>query len=437
MYFVYRFLLTLGFLLLLPRFILDAFRHGKYVAGFGERLGSLAPLENAVHVVWIHCVSVGETQAARPLLNGIRKRFPNHTIAVSTTTLTGQNLAREIFKDHAARIFYFPFDWSWTVRRALNAIRPSSVLIMETEIWPGFLRECESRGIPVAIVNGRLSQQSFRRYQWIKRFLKRVLTGIDLAAMQTEVDAERIRALGMGPERVVVAGNLKFDAGTIAPSNLVTKELRERFNFTETAPPLIIAASTHEPEESLILEAFRQTRALGNPKARLLLAPRHPERFDEVASMLDKSSLSWTRRSSVASESDRNCDVVLLDTIGELASVYFLGEIVFVGGSIARSGGHNILEPAAAGAAIITGPHIHNFAAINQVFLDQEAIIQLPLGNDSDTTFELARTLAKLLTDNQLRQELKQRAKQVLNQNLGATDRTLNYLEPILASRNP
>lgn len=434
MYFVYRLLLTLGFLVLLPRFILDAFRHGKYVAGFSERLGNLAQLENNTHVIWIHCVSVGETQAARPLINGIRKRFPDHSLVVSTTTLTGQTLAREIFKGAVARVFYFPFDWTWTVRRALDAIRPSSVLIMETEIWPGFLRECESRAIPVAIVNGRLSRQSFRRYQWIKGFLKRVLAGIDLASMQTEEDAERIRALGMNSERVVVAGSLKFDAGTIAPSNLLTNELRERFNFTERAP-LIIAASTHGPEESLILEAFRQTRALGEPKARLLLAPRHPERFAEVASLLDKSGLSWTRRSSVANESDRTCDVVLLDTIGELASVYFLGEIVFVGGSIARSGGHNILEPAAAGAAIITGPHIHNFAATNQAFLDQDAIIQLPRGNDSDTTSELARTFAKLLTDNQLRQNLKQRAKQVLKQNLGATDRTLDHLEPILATR--
>lgn len=436
MYFVYRLLLTLGFLVLLPRFILDAFRHGKYVAGFSERLGNLAPLANNTHVVWIHCVSVGETQAARPLLNGIRKRFPDHTIAVSTTTLTGQTLARDIFRGDVARVFYFPFDWTWTVRRALDAIRPSSVLIMETELWPGFLHECASRAIPVAIVNGRLSKQSFRRYQWIKGFLKRVLAGIDLAAMQTEEDAERIRALGMNSERVVVAGSLKFDAGTIAPSNLITRELAERFSFTETAP-LIIAASTHGPEERLILEAFRQTRALGGPKARLLLAPRHPERFDEVASLLDKSGLGWTRRSSVPNESDRTCDVVLLDTIGELASVYFLGEIVFVGGSIAKSGGHNILEPAAAGAAIITGPHMHNFAAINQVFLDHDAIIQLPPGNDSDTTSELARTFAKLLTDNQLRQELKERAKQVLKQNLGATDRTLDHLEPILATRKP
>ena len=433
MYFVYRLLLTLGFLVLLPRFVLDAFRHGKYVAGFNERLGTLAPLENSPRVVWIHCVSVGETQAARPLINGIRRRFPDHTIAVSTTTLTGQTLAREIFKGDVARVFYFPFDWTWTVRRALDAIRPTSVLIMETEIWPGFLRECESRGIPVAIVNGRLSGQSFRRYQWIKGFLKRVLAGVGLAAMQTEEDAERIRALGMNSERVVVAGSLKFDAGTIAPSNLITEELRERFNFTETAP-LIIAASTHGPEESLILEAFRQTRALGEPNARLLLAPRHPERFDEVASLLDKSGLRWTRRSYVANESDRTCDVVLLDTIGELASVYFLAEIVFVGGSIARSGGHNILEPAAAGAAIITGPNMHNFAAINRAFLDNEAIIQLPPENDSDTTSELARTFAKLLTDNQLRQDLKQRAKQVLKQNLGATDRTLDHLEPILAT---
>src|SRR5687768_8113537 len=167
MYFIYSLLLGLAFLILLPRFLVDAFRHGKYVAGFRERLGRVSPIENDGRpVIWIHCVSVGETQAARPLVQRLRQRFPNHAIAISTITVTGQNLARNVFKDDAEKVFYFPFDWSWVVRRTLKSINPAAVLLMETELWPGFLRECKARQIPVAIVNGRLSEQSFRRYWW-------------------------------------------------------------------------------------------------------------------------------------------------------------------------------------------------------------------------------------------------------------------------------
>ena len=218
MYLVYSLLLTLGFLVLLPRFLFDAFRHGKYVAGFRERLGVLSEIESQGRpVVWIHCVSVGESQAARPLVRGIQQRFPDHVLVISTTTLTGQNLARELFKSEAAKVFYFPFDWRWTVRRALKAINPSAVLIMETELWPGFLRECHSRQIPVAIVNGRISYQSFRRYKWINGFVSRVLECLSVGIMQTEADAERIRNLGLTPSKVFVSGNLKFDAGTMPP----------------------------------------------------------------------------------------------------------------------------------------------------------------------------------------------------------------------------
>jgi 3-deoxy-D-manno-octulosonic-acid transferase len=433
MYFVYRLLLTLGFLVLLPRFILDAFRHGKYVAGFGERMGNLAPLETNEPVVWIHCVSVGETQAARPLVNGIRRRFPNHTIVISTTTLTGQTLARQIFKADAAKVFYFPFDWTWTVRRSLDVIQPSLVLIMETEIWPGFLRECKSRGIPVAIVNGRLSPQSFGRYLWIKGFIKRVLESLSLAVMQTEADAKRIGDLGMDPERVLVSGSIKFDAGTMTIANSVSTELSQRFSFS-AAVPLLIAASTHAPEESIVLEAFRKT-LLSKPRPRLLIAPRHPERFDDVAALLDRSDLTWTRRTAVPSEADKTCDIVLLDTIGELGPVYSLGTIVFVGGSIAPTGGHNILEPAAVSSAIVTGPHVYNFKDINQIFLEQDAIIQLRVEDGIDTADELASVFTRLLTDDHERLELQRRAKQVWEQNLGATELTLDYLEPILNTR--
>lgn len=430
MYFVYSLLLTLGFLVLIPRFLFDALRHGKYVAGFSERLGKLSSLQTKGPVVWIHCVSVGESQAARPLVSCIRKRFPSHTIVISTTTLTGQKVARDIFKNDAARVFYFPFDWGWTVRRALKAIRPSVVLIMETEIWPGFFRECQARGIGLAIVNGRLSSQSFRRYMWIRRFLKHVLQALKMAVMQTPTDAERIVALGLDEKRVAVSGSIKFDAGSIEQTSLAD-ELRQRFDISE-ATPLLIAASTHGSEEGLVLESVAQT---ARNNLRILLAPRHPERFAEVASLLDKSGLKWSRRSSSPTASDKTCDVILLDSIGELSSIYSLATVVFVGGSIAPTGGHNILEPAAIGSAIITGPHTYNFAEITRAFVKRGAIVQLNSGSRLETIKALATAIDDLLADDARRLEMQTKAKQLVEQNRGATERTIQFLEPILAAK--
>jgi len=229
MYLIYSLLLAVGFLILLPRFLYDALHHGKYVAGFRERLGSLSPV-TAKPLIWIHCVSVGETQAARPLVLELKKQLPNRRIAISTTTLTGQDLAQEIFKGDAEKIFYFPFDWRWTVRRTLKALGPEAVLIMETELWPGFLRECERQQIPVVVLNGRLSERSFRRYRLIRGFISQVLRGVSLAIMQTEADAERLRLLGISPEKLQVSGSLKFDAGSLPLNDALTKELRERFH---------------------------------------------------------------------------------------------------------------------------------------------------------------------------------------------------------------
>ena len=434
MYLVYSLLLTLGFLVLLPRFLVDAFRHGKYVAGFRERLGALSGIESHGRpVVWIHCVSVGESQAARPLVRGVQRRFPDHVLAISTTTLTGQNLARELFRTEAAKIFYFPFDWRWTVRRALKAINPSAVLIMETELWPGFLRECHQQQIPVAIVNGRISRQSFRRYEWIAAFVSRVLECLAIGIMQTEVDAERIRKLGLTPSKVFVSGNLKFDAGTMPSSNSLASELQRRFNLANEAA-LILAASTHAPEERVLLEAFQVLRTGSSQKIRLLLAPRHPDRFADVASLLNSSGLTWTRRSSPSNPIDKTCDAILLDTIGELPALYSLAAVVFVGGSIANNGGHNILEPAAASAAIVTGAHTHNFDDIVTVFAKNKAIIQLPVLSDEQAHSVLANVLGELLNDKQQRSELGQRARQLVEQNQGGTERTLDLLATLLAS---
>lgn len=432
MYFVYSLLLTLGFLVLLPRFLFDALRHGKYVAGFGERLGNLPPLDSkGQRVVWLHCVSVGESQAARPLVAGIRKRFPDHTIVVSTTTLTGQKLAREIFKDEAARVFYFPFDWGWTVRRTLKAIHPNSVLIMETEIWPRFFRECQARAIPIAIVNGRLSSQSFRRYKWISGFLKRVLKGLTLAVMQSQADADRIVELGLDPTKVAVSGSIKFDAGKMGGSSAIASDFRERFNITE-ATPVLIAASTHDPEESIVLAALAKVR---RPALRLILAPRHPERFAQVAALLDQSGLNWSRRSSPPNPGDKTCEAILLDSIGELSSLYPLAMLVFVGGSFSRTGGHNLLEPAAVGAAIVTGPHTFNFADITKAFVRAGAMVQLQGENPQESIESLAAAISELVSHEEHRLGLQTKAKRLVEQNLGATDFTIQLLEQLVASR--
>ena len=433
MYLVYSLLLTVGFLVLLPRFLLDALRHGKYVAGFGQRLGRLEPIESTGRpVIWLHCVSVGETQAARPLVKGLRERFSDHSLVVSTITRTGHKLASELFQHEAKRVFYFPFDWRWTVRRSLKAVRPSAVLIMETEIWPGFLRECSAQQIPVAIVNGRLSQQSFRRYNWIKGFVSRVLNCLRMAVMQAESDAERIRGLGLDPTRIFVSGNFKFDVGTVSANNSLAAEFKQRFGVDNEAP-LILAASTHAPEEGVMLEALELLRTRISEKPRLILAPRHPERFADVAASIQRSGFTWTSQTAPAHLLDQNCDVILLDTIGELSALYSLASVVFVGGSIVKKGGHNIVEPAAGGVAIVTGWHTHNFEAIVGEFVKARALVQLPPVPLEDAAAELSSVFLELLQDRRRRDELGQKARNLVGKNRGAVNRTLNLLEPLLS----
>ncbi len=249
------------------------------------------------------------------------------------------------------------------------------MVILETELWPAFLRECSNQQIPVAIVNGRLSGQSFRRYRLIKRFISRVLDSVTLAIMQTETDANRVCALGMAPEKVKVSGNLKFDSGAMDNLAQATQYFLERFKLGNAQ--VILAASTHPPEERIVLESFKQILAK-LPGTRLIIAPRHPERFSEVAALIKSGRFNYSRRSETPAETDAQSDVVLLDSIGELQSVYSLATIVFVGGSIASTGGHNILEPAAVGACVVTGAHTHNFQAIVETFVKAEAVVQLP-----------------------------------------------------------
>jgi 3-deoxy-D-manno-octulosonic-acid transferase len=310
----------------------------------------------------------------------------------------------------------------------LKTINPAAVLIMETELWPNFLRECKAQRIPVALVNGRISRQSFRRYKLIRFFLRRVLSCLNLAVMQSETDAARLRELGMTDEKLYTAGNLKFDAQITEELTAKTIEIRDRFGLRSEAP-LILAASTHAPEEEVILESIKQLQP-----ARLIVAPRHPERFNEVATLIQKSGLSWTRRTAPPAADDATAAVILLDTIGELPATYSLADVVFVGGSIVDKGGHNVLEPAAAGVAVVTGAHTHNFHAIVDLMCEAKAIVQLPPVENSAAAAELTHVLKNLLTNKNDRKELGRRAKQLVTDNQGATERTINLLAPLLAS---
>ncbi|MCC6329985.1 MAG: 3-deoxy-D-manno-octulosonic acid transferase [Acidobacteria bacterium] len=446
---VYSILLSLAFALMMPLFLL---RRDKYATGFRERLGNYPAFEHDGHpVIWLHCVSVGEANAARPLVDALLAKFPRHRLIVSTTTKTGQELAAQAFAGKAAAVFYFPFDWKFSVRKALAHYRPSVILLMETEIWPRLISEAKLAGAGVVIVNGRLSDRSARRYSLIGPIIKNVLNRIDLALMQSESDAERIVSLGRDRARVVVTGNLKFDLELNDTDRAVTEALDTRFKIsnltgeTSLSRPLIVAASTHEPEERWVLEAFCSVAAgVGRIKPRLLIAPRHPERFAAVEKLVSDfrrdpacewPRYSFKRRSEPGSAEDKDADIIILDSIGELRAVYPLAEIVFVGGSLIPHGGQSILEPAAAGKAIITGYHTHNFEAVVRTFIGNNALIQLPDKTGEQIVDELFLAVSDLLENEADRHSLGVNAAAVMNANRGATAKTVELLAGILESR--
>jgi 3-deoxy-D-manno-octulosonic-acid transferase len=439
---LYSIAYTLGFIVMLPAFLL---RREKYASGFRERLGNYPEFKHdGRKVIWLHCVSVGETNAARPLVDALIEQFPSHRIVVSTTTKTGQELGKTIFTDKADAVFYFPFDWKFSVRRALRNFRPSLILLMETEIWPRLIVEAKRSGARVAIVNGRLSEKSFRRYSKVLRFIRRVLGQIGLALMQGEKDVERIKSLGIDASKTHVTGNIKFDISTDEGESELTEYFRERFGI-DGEKPLIVAASTHDQEEGWVLDALE----VSGWSFRVLFAPRHPERFDEVASMLSDTQYSMVRRSDQPSDTDKTADVILLDSIGELRAVYPLADIVFVGGSLIPHGGQSVLEGAIAGKPIVIGPYTDNFRDVISKFLECDALIQtdIPLPADQrpsdpsglplppvpgrDEWSELYFAIRIFLDESGKRAEYGGRALQVMNLNRGATARTIEFLSEI------
>jgi 3-deoxy-D-manno-octulosonic-acid transferase len=440
MYLLYSLVLSLLFIALLPYFIYQAIKHGKYVDSFRQRMGRLpvSIRSDGRKTVWVHAVSVGEFLAARPLLGRIRQEMPDWRLVVSTATATGQRLARAEQPSLADGVFYFPFDWRFASRRALSHVNPQLVIILETELWPNFLRECRRCSAATVIVNGRISPRSFSRYKKARKFIAGVLADISLLIMQSDEDAARARRLGAPGDRVQVCGNLKYDVGadsqTVQRSNTKSdsfdfaSEIDDQFALSSSAN-LIVAGSTTPGEEEILLAALGEVRgAEGCRDARLIIAPRHPERFDEVASLIATSGFKFARRSEARSEA---ADVILLDTIGELAAVYKFAAVVFVGGSLVPRGGHNIIEPAAHAKPIIVGPHTENFRQIVADFAGAGALVQIR-SDGAGATGALAREVIRLLSDRRAREDLGARAREILSKNRGATDCAMSAIHDLL-----
>ncbi len=414
----YSLALALALVVCAPYWLMRMASGGKYREGTRERLGFVPArllYEKSKPVLWVHAVSVGELLAASHMIAELQSRRPEWRIVVSTTTKTGQALARERFGNE--NVFYFPLDFAFAVRRYLRALRPRLLVLMESEFWPRLLVECERMQIPVAVVNARISSRSWPRYQRLRFFWKRLLNGLALVLAQSETDAKRLKAIGAA--HVCYGGNLKFDIRTVEPAP-VTQVLKE------TIPPgtkVLVCGSTLEGEERILLGAA--------PRDVLsIFAPRHPERFEEVAQLFDRSGRRWMRRSQWLKQPEPpgRGDVLLLDSIGELASVYSLATVAFIGGSLVPAGGHNPLEAVQFGVPVVMGPHYENFDAIVTKLLEANAI---RIASPENVNAELA----ELLNDAQTSFALGERGFEVFAKEAGATRRAVEALLELAGDR--
>ena len=428
MYSLYSILVLVLAVVASPWFIYQALRYKKYVGSLGQRMGYLPVSFNmdGDESIWVHAVSVGEVLTARPLISDLKRRYPNLRMFLSTTTMAGQQLARRNVPDVDA-VFYFPFDFAFVVRRTLDLVRPKLFVMMETEIWPNLLRECRARGVKTAIVNGRLSPRSFPRYRMIRPMMRRVLDHIDKFLVQSEESARRFIDLGADPARVVVTGSLKFDSLEVSSTALQARARDRvlRYFRVPASRPVIVAGSTMKGEEIAVLRAFRRVRSTA-PNTLLVLAPRNPERFGEAEQLARQEGWKVARRSDLAIDSEPRVDIVVLDTIGELATIYQIATVVFVGGSLVATGGHNVLEPAVFGKPIVFGPHMQNFLEIAEAFVSNGAGVQLA-GEE-----QLEESFLSLMSDPVRRARLGAAARALVEANRGANAKSVRVLAALL-----
>ena len=448
MYLVYSLLMGFAALLLTPYWVVQGLRHGKYLSNLGQRLGLSFPTlgklpENRAGAIWIHAVSVGEALSGITLARQLKDKYPDGPLVVSTTTLTGQALARERLP-FADAIFYFPLDWTFCVRRVFRAVKPSIVIVLETEIWPNFLHEARLQSVPVVFVSGRISDRSFARYErylgvfgfFLRPFLRRALGDASAFLMQSEEDAARIRTLGAPQERVQISGNLKYDLELPAQtpiSRWLSEEARRRGRS-----PIIVAGSVVATEEPLALIAFGTLQG-EYPKALLVLAPRKPECFASAAEFIDESHRKFIRRSQLPVpgpsqngaphgefQISDDVTVLLLDSIGELASLYRVADGAFVGGSLVPSGGHNILEPAAFGKIPVFGPSMENFAEIARRFTAAGAAVQVESPEDAGVAW------IEFMRDPERAARMGDAARNLVESSRGATGRAIAEIALLL-----
>ena len=428
-------MLNLAYVLLLaiasPVLLYRALTQGKYRTGWPEKLLGLVPRRNSsAPCLWLHAVSVGEALQLQPVLEILTDHCPGYEFVISTTTNTAFELAKKKYSGH--RVIYFPFDFTWAVRTALRRIRPTAVILVELELWPNFILAANDLKIPVALINGRISERSFRGYRKIRPLIARLLGHMSMMAVQNQTYAERLCALGADPARVAVTGSIKFDHVETNRNNPRTAELRRCFGLAKT-DQVFIAGSTQAPEEQLALKAY-QVLLKRHPNLRLILVPRHKERFDEVARLVTETyRLPLLRRSTgavVQPQGVAECvdlpPIRLLDTLGELAACWGLADVAFVGGSLSTRGGQNMIEPAGYGAAVCFGPNTQNFRDVVDLLLQQDAAAVVRTGS------ELRRQVDWCLSNPQAAAERGDRARSLVRSQRGATIQTVEQIVSLL-----
>lgn len=417
MYLVYSALLLVFLVVTLPYWLLQMLRHGKYRAGLRQRFGKVPSklVGDGRPTIWVHAVSVGEVVAVSGVVQELKQRLASHRVVVSTTTVTGQSLAARRFGPE--NVFYFPLDFALAIRPFLDALRPELVVIAETEFWPNFLRLAKRSGARLAVINSRISDRSLRGYRRLRSWVAKAIANVDTFLAQTEEDRRRLIDIGAAEDKVRVAGNLKFD---VAPPKSPPMVASLRQNLSDSgAGPILVCGSTLEDEEGSLLSAFHNVLAT-HPRAVMILAPRHPERFAQVADLVEKLGFRLWRRSLWSGEA-LSGGVFLLDSIGELAAVYSLATVAFIGGSLVPRGGHNILEPALYGVSIVIGNHYENFREIVNFFRARDAVRVVGVA-------ELPLVFMELIEHPETRDLLGRNAEAALKSQQGATERTVAAL---------
>ncbi len=419
----YHILSTFLLILAIPYFILKRLTQRGYGREWVQRLGFLPPM-SLKKPIWVHSASVGEVFCSIPLLRRIQRDFPQSQIVLTTMTRTGKETAKKFFPE-ADAIFYLPMDHPWVLKRFLKRVDPHLLLLAETELWPNLLRSCGKRGIPMVLFNGRISERSLRGYLLFKPLFQNSLNHLSLFLMQTEQDQNRIIEIGAPSEKTRVVGNLKFDQTFPPFSERRVEEMRGLPLLQEKS--ILIAGSTHPGEEEVLIRLFKDLKKI-DPQLLLLLAPRHLDRLEEVEKILRRESISWKRRTHLEKIQDPKepCEVILLDTMGELMSLYSLGTLVFIGGTLLPVGGHNPLEPLFFKKCVLFGPYTFHFSEISRSLVQEGGAIQVR--DEEDLGFQLKR----LLLDERMRREVGERGYQFLQRHRGTTERVFKEILPFL-----